>query len=99
MRLLPSIPLWLRRVATIVMVSALTVISVSAAHQAQAQLSIALPLQNHLMSALPRSVHPPHTHIIWMEVTAYCPCHKCCGPKAAGLTASGKRVTYNDGRF
>ena len=26
--------------------------------------------------------------IIKMEVTAYCPCKKCCGPNAQGLTAS-----------
>ena len=34
-----------------------------------------------------------------MEVTAYCPCKKCCGPKASGITASGKHVSYNNGRF
>lgn len=38
-------------------------------------------------------------HIIWMEVTAYCPCTKCCGEQAAGITASGKSVRHNDGRF
>jgi len=26
------------------------------------------------------------------EVTAYCACKKCCGPKAKGITASGKTV-------
>jgi 3D (Asp-Asp-Asp) domain-containing protein len=36
---------------------------------------------------------------ILMEVTAYCPCTKCCGPKAQGMTASGKPVSYNAGRF
>lgn len=41
----------------------------------------------------------PHVHQIMMEVTAYCPCAKCCGPKAQGITASGKLVTYNAGRF
>ncbi len=34
-----------------------------------------------------------------MLVTAYCPCTKCCGPSAQGITASGKRVSYNQGRF
>ena len=34
-----------------------------------------------------------------MLVTAYCPCTVCCGPKAAGVTASGKRVTANGGKF
>jgi 3D (Asp-Asp-Asp) domain-containing protein len=37
--------------------------------------------------------------VLWMEVTAYCPCEKCCGKGAMGLTASGKRVSYNDGAF
>lgn len=34
-----------------------------------------------------------------MLVTAYCPCVKCCGPNAQGITASGKPVTHNGGRF
>lgn len=34
-----------------------------------------------------------------MLVTAYCPCTKCCGPSAQGITASGKKVSYNQGRF
>ena len=34
-----------------------------------------------------------------MLVTAYCACTKCCGPSARGLTASGKAVTANRGRF
>jgi 3D (Asp-Asp-Asp) domain-containing protein len=32
-------------------------------------------------------------------VTAYCPCRKCCGPRACGITASGKPVTANGGFF
>lgn len=27
-----------------------------------------------------------------VTVTAYCPCKRCCGPKAAGITASGRRA-------
>ena len=34
-----------------------------------------------------------------MVVTAYCPCTQCCGPNARGITASGKRVSANGGRF
>ncbi len=34
-----------------------------------------------------------------MEVTAYCPCRKCCGPRAQGITASGLRVDHNGGLF
>jgi 3D (Asp-Asp-Asp) domain-containing protein len=40
-----------------------------------------------------------HIRVIRMEVTAYCPCKICCGPKAQGITASGKRVDYNHGMF
>ncbi len=49
-----------------------------------------------------RSVAPaaaPAYQIVWMEVTAYCPCKKCCGRRASGKTASGKTVEYNSGRF
>ena len=38
-------------------------------------------------------------HYIWMEVTAYCPCKVCCGLRAHGVTASGKSVRHNGGRF
>ncbi len=41
----------------------------------------------------------PKSRVVRMEVTAYCPCKKCCGPNAQGITASGKRVSYNKGRF
>jgi 3D (Asp-Asp-Asp) domain-containing protein len=41
----------------------------------------------------------PVPHVIWMEVTAYCPCTKCCGPNAHGVTASGRDVSYNGGVF
>lgn len=41
----------------------------------------------------------PRTHVMRMEVTAYCPCTKCCGPRAQGITASGKLVDHNGGRF
>jgi 3D (Asp-Asp-Asp) domain-containing protein len=41
----------------------------------------------------------PHRRIVKMLVTAYCPCAKCCGENAAGITASGKLVDYNNGHF
>ena len=41
----------------------------------------------------------PRTRVIRMEVTAYCACTKCCGPNAQGITASGKLVSYNGGKF
>ena len=40
-----------------------------------------------------------HKKVIWLEVTAYCPCPKCCGPNARGLTASGRSIAYNGGQF
>lgn len=39
------------------------------------------------------------SRILWLEVTAYCPCTKCCGALAAGITASGKPIDYNAGAF
>jgi len=33
------------------------------------------------------------------NVSAYCPCEKCCGKHADGITASGKPVTFNGGHF
>ncbi|MBC8106486.1 MAG: 3D domain-containing protein [Anaerolineae bacterium] len=45
------------------------------------------------------SIKLPHVRTITMQVTAYCPCKKCCGPNAQGITASGKDISYNDGRF
>ena len=31
----------------------------------------------------------------WMRVTFYCPCAKCCGEHACGLTATGRAATGN----
>jgi 3D (Asp-Asp-Asp) domain-containing protein len=45
------------------------------------------------------SVIGPRVHTIRMEVTAYCPCTKCCGENAQGITASGRDVSYNNSRF
>ncbi len=42
---------------------------------------------------------PLEGEIVLMEVTAYCPCVKCCGPRAKGVTASGVPVSYNGGEF
>jgi 3D (Asp-Asp-Asp) domain-containing protein len=54
---------------------------------------------NLSMPEIVTGVQKTHTRVIWMEVTAYCACPKCCGPKAKGITASGKLVSYNDGKF
>jgi len=34
-----------------------------------------------------------------MLVTAYCPCTECCGTNAQGITASGRPVSANGGKF
>jgi 3D (Asp-Asp-Asp) domain-containing protein len=47
----------------------------------------------------PVSASRARARIVMMEVTAYCPCSKCCGPHAAGITASGLLVSHNDGHF
>jgi 3D (Asp-Asp-Asp) domain-containing protein len=54
--------------------------------------SLGLILIDDARAAMPKRV-------IRMEVTAYCPCTICCGPNAQGLTACGKPVTHNRGRF
>ncbi len=53
--------------------------------------SIAVAPETTTLIARPRTIE--------MEVTAYCPCTKCCGKNAQGITASGKRVSYNNGKF
>ncbi|HEX8914616.1 MAG TPA: 3D domain-containing protein [Humisphaera sp.] len=50
-------------------------------------------------AAPPQSQGPAKARTIRMEVTAYCPCRKCCGSNARGVTASGRPVSHNGGRF
>ena len=38
----------------------------------------------------------PKKLIISMKVTAYCPCEKCCGKWADGITASGHKIQPGD---
>jgi 3D (Asp-Asp-Asp) domain-containing protein len=52
-----------------------------------------------MMHDLPAVEIKPATKLITMEVTAYCACTRCCGPNAQGITASGKDVSYNSGKF
>jgi 3D (Asp-Asp-Asp) domain-containing protein len=52
-----------------------------------------------LMHDAPAAVTTGSTHIVKMNVTAYCPCPKCCGKNAAGITASGKPITFAGGHF
>lgn len=55
------------------------------------------PAHADLISIDPTALVRPHTVVL--EVTAYCSCRKCCGSHARGMTASGKPVTYNNGKF
>ena len=32
------------------------------------------------------------TYILWLLVTAYCPCERCCGRQACGITADGSEA-------
>jgi 3D (Asp-Asp-Asp) domain-containing protein len=50
-------------------------------------------------AALSTTKSEAKSRVVRMEVTGYCPCTKCCGPNAQGITASGKKVSYNRGRF
>ncbi|MEO6437055.1 MAG: 3D domain-containing protein [Tepidisphaeraceae bacterium] len=52
-----------------------------------------------VVTATAKTHDAPRTRILTMEVTAYCPCKKCCGPGAKGITASGRRVSHNNGLF
>jgi 3D (Asp-Asp-Asp) domain-containing protein len=52
------------------------------------------------VSSVPVSIAPKvKGRVVWMQVTAYCACKRCCGPSAHGLTASGRLVSYNGGLF
>jgi 3D (Asp-Asp-Asp) domain-containing protein len=63
----------------------------------QAQpVTLASPLQAPTVVA---TRHEARHRVVMMEVTAYCPCKICCGRQAHGVTASGKKVTYNGGAF
>jgi len=52
----------------------------------------------HDDNATPTTTSPP-PRVLKMEVTAYCPCKKCCGKNARGVTASGAHISHNDGLF
>ena len=65
------------------------------------------PAGPELLRRLPRAIlasawsgpAPSRGRLVRMRVTAYCPCDICCGPKAAGVTASGHTVAADNGRF
>lgn len=39
---------------------------------------------------------PSHWRVVRMKVTAYCPCRKCCGRHADGITACNHRIRPGD---
>ncbi len=59
------------------------------------------PAPQSAATPAPRAAAPPReqTVQVWMKVTAYCPCAKCCGRHADGITASGKSIHANGSRF
>jgi 3D (Asp-Asp-Asp) domain-containing protein len=57
------------------------------------------PAPSPLFGSAQPTLAGPKLRTMIMEVTAYCPCVRCCGPRAQGLTASGRRVSFNGGRF
>ena len=62
-------------------------------------LSLSLAVAVAALAKTDDSSSASRTSVMEMEVTAYCPCKKCCGPNAKGVTASGRRVTHNNGLF
>jgi 3D (Asp-Asp-Asp) domain-containing protein len=77
-------------------VVAVAAVSPPAATDAPGQSAGAAPPLSKPLSAAASETRP---RVVWMEVTAYCACKRCCGAGAKGLTASGKTVSYNRGRF
>lgn len=54
-----------------------------------------------LVDKIPKQIEPEKlvkSESVSYIVTAYCPCEKCCGPYADGITASGYLVKFG-GRF
>lgn len=40
------------------------------------------------------SLNVEYSKVITMNATAYCPCSRCCGSNANGITASGMKASY-----
>lgn len=80
-------------------VVALTLVSTGATQLRGENQAAPTPAPSALPSPAPREETQPSARHQWMEVTAYCPCTHCCGPNAAGITASGLPVSHNQGRF
>ncbi len=59
-----------------------------------AQINTAQPVTNP--PEMPITESPIEWKIVQMRVTAYCPCEKCCGQYADGITASGHKIQPNE---
>ena len=46
----------------------------------------------HILLPILLSVQPGQPTTRTFEITAYCPCSKCCGTGSPGITASGKKA-------
>ncbi len=53
---------------------------------------------NTAVATNPPQMEPeiPLWHAVQMRVTAYCPCEKCCGQYADGITTSGHKIQPNE---
>lgn len=77
-------------------------VAAPAIHAPKTPAASARELMHDVTPVASESVAPSldaHKKVVWLEVTAYCPCAKCCGPHAQGLTASGRSIAYNGGQF
>ena len=85
----------MRRIAYVSLVALLGFVFCGAKRASTPQLiySLSDDAKQQIQTALPGS------RLMLMEVTAYCPCVKCCGRGAHGVTASGARITQNGGQF
>lgn len=101
--------LWIRRSTIAVLAYTLALSSISATAQRAGETAKAKVVSNNVIAPIElmhniatpviTTIKLPHVRTVLMQVTAYCPCKKCCGPNAHGITASGKDISYNDGRF
>src|SRR5438477_12044986 len=93
--------LWFRRSTVALLAYTLALSSISAAKEtsrkaenAKVVSDNAIELIHNIATTPATSIKLPHARTVLMQVTAYCPCEKCCGPNAHGITASRKGITY-----
>lgn len=85
-----------------ILVTLIAVVAVGAEQHARPVKAAPAAVTPAVKSPLEPVAHTEPSSIVrreWMETSAYCPCTRCCGAHASGITASGLPVTHNDGRF